>query len=104
MLKFIEKIYFPENIITFLQKSLINNKHILIDLWLIPHFIFGFFLGFFIKNKYLALIILLIFEFFENLVLQPANLSKYEPLSNVILDIVVALFGYFLTRFYIKKV
>lgn len=92
----IKNVYFPQSLLDFLQSTMFTIGGIVFDVWLIPHFLVGILLGFITKKWQLVISIFILFELFENLVLYKQQLTIYEPLSNVFLDIIVAYLGYWL--------
>ncbi|MEK6878709.1 MAG: hypothetical protein AABY22_03830 [Nanoarchaeota archaeon] len=98
-LSFIRNFYFPQFILDILKISLFN-QHIF-DFWLIVHFISGLII-FSILNKLFKIeiknslitvfIILLFYEGFE-IFLESQDLISGELVFNIILDIIIGIFG-----------
>lgn len=98
---FIQAVYPPQHILDLLGTQIIPN----VDLWLLVHFVSGILLFFAFKKfvpeeqrPAMLLIILAVFEAWENGILRPQGLSGPETFTNIVLDIVVGVAGYLVAK------
>lgn len=88
----------PQKVYTFLQKVIYQKNTLIVDIWLFVHFIVGLVMGIFTRNPLLVLIVVIIFEIFENGYLYKNSLSQYESITNTLTDILATLIGWFIVR------
>lgn len=88
----------PTEIFTFLQTEIYRKNNLFIDIWSIIHLLCGGIIGFITKNPIIVFFALILFEIFENTLLYPYNLSQYENMINIFLDIFLAMIGWVIVR------
>lgn len=92
----------PNVISIFLNKVVINQPYLFINLWSIVHLCAGLGLGFFIKDWKKALGILISYEIFE-IVFWKILFVPETPID-ILLDIVIGMIGYFIGKKILKSI
>ena len=86
----------PNALAEMLDTRLFDSKYFFIDVWSFVHLGMGMLLGLIIEKWWIILSLLIIYEIAEVLLI--GIIFKPEAFSNRILDLVVGMAGFFLTR------
>jgi len=103
LIDFIRFFYFPQEVLDILTYDVIDLGYFKIDIWTLPHFMSGILLGLFIRRKDIIVVLLVLFEIFENLFLAPKGAALLEPVLNSIFDVIIGLVGTIIVHKLLEK-